>query len=218
MATATMTYSTLVSDVKAYLERGGSTDTEVIAQIPRFIQLAQERIAREVKVLGTIQYVSGSMVSGTSVYAKPGRWRETVYINFGSGTGNNTRNALLKRNYDALRAYWPDDTQTSTPKYYSEYGFTHFLVAPTPDANYPFEMAFWELPEPISDTNQTNWLTQYAPDLLLYASLLESAPFLKTDERIAVWQGMYDRAAKALGAEDLQRGTDSASNPLKVTP
>jgi hypothetical protein len=218
MATAVMTYNTLVSDVKAYLERGGSTDTEVIAQIPRFIMLAQERIAREVKVLGTIQYVSGNMASGVSVYAKPGRWRETVHLNFGSGTGNNTRNFLFKRNYDALRSYWPDDTQTGTPAYYAEYNFTHFLVVPTPNAAYPFELAYWELPEPIDTGNQTNWLTQYAPDLLLYATLLETAPFLKTDERIQVWQQMYDRAAKALGAEDAQRGTDSAANPMKVIP
>jgi hypothetical protein len=212
----TMTYDSLVTDIKRYLERGGSTDTTVLAQIPRFIMMAQERIAREVKTLGTIQYVTAAFVAGTSVYAKPGRWRETVYINYGTGTNNDTRVPLLKRNYDLLRLYWPDPTTQGAPEFYAEYGFEHLLVAPTPDAAYPFEMAYWELPEPIDSTTQTNWLTQYAPDILLYGSLLEAAPFLKNDDRVQTWASLYDRAAKALGGEDVQRGTDSSSNPRKV--
>jgi hypothetical protein len=213
---AVMTYDSLVSDIKAYLERGGSTDTSVLAQIPRFIMLAQERIAREVKTLGTIQYVSSAFAAGNAVYEKPGRWRETVYFNFGTGTNNDTRVALRKRNYDLLRMYWPDPTQTSQPEYYADYGFSHFLVAPTPDAAYPFELAYWELPVPIDSAQQTNWLTEYAPDLLLYGTLLETAPFLKDDDRVQLWMSMYDRAAKALGGEDVQRGTDNASNPRKL--
>ena len=59
---------------------------------------------------------------------------------------------------------------------------------------------------------ETNWLTEYAPDLLLYAALLEAAPFLKKDERIGTWQAMYDRAAQALSGEDLKRIMDRSAN------
>jgi len=57
-----------------------------------------------------------------------------------------------------------------------------------------------------------NWLTEYAPDVLLYASLLEATPFLKNDERVQMWQGMYDRAAQALNGEDLGKIMDRAAN------
>ena len=57
-----------------------------------------------------------------------------------------------------------------------------------------------------------NWLTEYAPDVLLYASLLEALPFLKNDERVQMWQGMYDRAAQALNGEDLGKIMDRAAN------
>jgi hypothetical protein len=48
--------------------------------------------------------------------------------------------------------------------------------------------------------------------VLLYATLLEATPFLKKDERIQTWQGMYDRAAQALNGEDLKRIMDRSAN------
>jgi len=47
--------------------------------------------------------------------------------------------------------------------------------------------------------------------LLLYGTLLEATPFLKNDERIAVWQGFYDRSLAALGQEDIKKVTDRAT-------
>jgi hypothetical protein len=60
----------------------------------------------------------------------------------------------------------------------------------------------------LDDNNQTNWLTEYAPNLLLYATLLEATPFLKNDERIPVWTNMYAMAAQALNGEDLKKILD----------
>jgi hypothetical protein len=68
-------------------------------------------------------------------------------------------------------------------------------VAPTPDAAYPAELVYYEEPALLDNSNQTNFITQYMPNLLLYAALLEATPFLKNDERIGVWQAQYDRAA-----------------------
>jgi hypothetical protein len=67
---------------------------------------------------------------------------------------------------------------------------------------------YYELPQPLDDANQQNWLTNYAPNLLLYACLLEATPFLKNDERIATWQSMYDRFAQATSGQDLQKILD----------
>jgi hypothetical protein len=51
-------------------------------------------------------------------------------------------------------------------------------------------------------SNTTNWFTSYAPDLLLFGALLEAAPFLDNDPRIAVWEGFYNRAFKSVQIED----------------
>ena len=212
MAT-TMTFTTLQQDVRRYLERGTSyaSDPVVFEQIPRLINLAERRIARELKVQGFINIVTGTLQSGVAVYDKPDRWRDTVSINIGTGVNNNTRKVLFTRAYEYLLSYWPDRTATAQPIFYSDYDYSHWLFAPTPDADYPFEVLYYELPPLLDDVVQTNWLTEFAPQLLLYGALLEATPFLKNDERIPVWQTMYDRAAAMLNGEDLAKILDRAS-------
>lgn len=212
MAT-TMTFTTLQEDVRRYLERGSTfaSDPIVHEQIPRLINLAERRIARELKIQGFINVVTGTLQTGVSVYAKPDRWRDTVSINIGTGAQNNTRKMLFTRAYEYLLRYWPDRTATSQPLFYADYDYTHWLYAPTPDADYPFEILYYELPPLLDDAVQTNWLTEYAPQLLLYGTLLEATPFLKNDERIPVWQSMYDRSAAMLNGEDLAKILDRSS-------
>jgi hypothetical protein len=212
MAT-TMTFTTLQQDVRRYLERGTTyaSDPVVFEQIPRLINLAERRIARELKIQGFINVVTGTLLVGQSVYAKPDRWRDTVSINIGTGANSNSRKVLFSRAYEYLLSYWPDRTATEEPIFYSDYDFSHWLIAPTPDAEYPFEILYYELPPLLDDVVQTNWLTEYAPQLLLYGTLLEATPFLKNDERMPVWQSLYDRAAAMLNGEDLAKILDRSA-------
>ena len=212
MATV-MTFTTLQEDVRRYLERGATyaSDPVVYEQIPRLINLAERRISRELKIQGFINVVTGTLVVGQSVYSKPDRWRDTVSINIGTGANSNSRNVLYARAYEYLLSYWPDRSQTDEPLFYADYDYSHWLLAPTPDAEYPFEILYYELPPLLDDAVQTNWLTEYAPQLLLYATLLEATPFLKNDERINVWQSMYDRAAAMLNGEDLNKILDRSA-------
>lgn len=209
----TMTFTTLQEDIRRYLERGATyaSDPVVYEQIPRLINLAERRISRELKIQGFINVVTGTLTVGQSVYSKPDRWRDTVSVNIGTGNQNNTRKVLFSRAYEYLISYWPDRSQTDEPIFYSDYDYDHWLIAPTPDAEYPFEILYYELPPLLDDVVQTNWLTEYAPQLLLYGSLLEATPFLKNDERINVWQQMYDRAAAMLNGEDLAKILDRSA-------
>jgi hypothetical protein len=209
----TMTFTTLQEDIRRYLERGATyaSDPVVYEQIPRLINLAERRISRELKIQGFINVVTGTLTVGQSVYSKPDRWRDTVSVNIGTGNQNNTRKVLFSRAYEYLISYWPDRTATDEPIFYSDYDYDHWLIAPTPDAEYPFEILYYELPPLLDDVVQTNWLTEYAPQLLLYGSLLEATPFLKNDERINVWQQMYDRAAAMLNGEDLAKILDRSA-------
>ena len=209
----TMTFDTLKQDVQRYLERGATlaADPIVYEQIPRLINLAERRIARELKVQGFIAVVSDTMVPGQSVYAKPDRWLDTVSINIGTGPNKANRTTLYTRDYEYCRSYWPNESETSTPLFYSDYNYDNWLVAPTPDEAYPFEVLYYELPPLLDESTQTNWLTEYAPQLLLYGTLLEATPFLKNDERIGTWQQYYDRAAAMLNGEDLAKILDRSA-------
>jgi len=217
MATTT-TFTTLQEDLRRYLERGFTLESDQIVyeQLPRLINLAERRIARELKVEGLINVMTGTLSPGLAVYPKPDRWRSTVSFNFGTGDQNNEYNQLFPRSYEYVRSYWPDRSQTDVPLFYAEYDYNNWIIAPTPDAAYPFEVLVYQILPLLDDTNQTNWLTEYAPQVLLYASLLEATPFLKNDERVGLWQQMYDRAAQALNGEDLSKILDRSARRTEV--
>lgn len=198
-----MTYDSLLVDVRRYLERGFTLESDAIVyeQLPRLVTLGERRIARELKIEGFIRAVQTPLQVGVAAYLKPDRWRDTV-----SMTLNGV--PIFARSYEYCRNYWPNEAQTGTPQFYADYDYQHWLLAPTPNAASTLEILYYEQPALLGDDFQTNWLTEYAPDLLLYATLLEATPFLKSDERVQVWQAMYDRAAQAISGEDLKRIMD----------
>lgn len=206
----TMTFTSLKTDIQRYLERGDSatTDADVFDQIPRLINLAERRIATELKLEGFLRVVTTTFTNGVSVYNKPERWKRTTSMHIVSPTDGETRIPIFPRGYEYLRSFWPDGTAEDQPEFYADYDFDHWVIAPTPDADYSAEIAYYEMPALLDSSNETNWITDHAPQLLLYATLLEASPFLKNDKRIAVWQGMYDRAAAMFNGEDLSRVID----------
>ena len=202
-----MSYTSLLEDVRRYLERGftAESDKYVFEQLPRLVTLGERRISRELKITGFITAATTPLQTGVAVYMKPDRWRDTV-----SMTVNGS--PIFARSYEYCRTYWPDEASLGTPQFYTDYDYQHWLITPPPDSNATLEILYYEQPRFLGEDFQTNWLTEYAPDVLLYATLLEATPFLKNDERIQTWQGMYDRAAQALNGEDLKRILDRTAN------
>jgi hypothetical protein len=167
--------------------------------------LAEQIIASQIKFLGNLTVNESTMVATESIIEKPARWHKTVSMNV---TVGGVRNPVLLRKYEYLREYWPNATSTDVPKFYADYDYTHWLVAPTPASNYSFEVLYYERIQPLDSSNQTNWFTIYAPQALLYGSLLQAMPFLKNDERTPMWQQQYDLIMQTLKAEDQSRVGD----------
>lgn len=212
-----MTWASLQQDIKAYLERGSVNDPLVAAQLPELINFAERRISRELKVLGFIVNGVFTLQAGLAVYMKPDRWRQTVSLNVAtSPTGTAIRAQVYPRSYEYVRSFWPDDTATSLsvygvaapPKFYADYGYQNFILAPTPDAAYSAELVYYEEPALLDATTQTNWITQYAPRLLLYAALIETLTFLKKGDRVPEIQALYDREAGMFNSEDVSKILD----------
>ena len=199
---AVMTYDSLVENIQSYLER---TDQATLEKIPLFIMLAEQVIASQIKFLGNLTVNTSAMVQGQNVIDKPARWHKTVSMNI---TVGGKRYPVLLRRYEYLREYWPDPAAESVPKFYCDYDYTHWMVAPTPDAAYNFEVLYYERIQPLDSSNQTNWFTIYAPQALLYGSLLQAMPFLKNDDRIPMWQAQYEQIMQTLIAEDKLRVAD----------
>ena len=215
----TVTYSSLFDDVVNYLERGGSavTDQTVFNQIPRLINAAERTLANELKLQGQLEVLvdqPAGLQVGNAVLTKPDRWRQTVSMVYGTGPGFTTRVPLFPRSLEYCEYYWPNRSLTAAgnpPYFYADYDLQHWLVAPTPDQNYPLEVRAYMEPALLDDSNQSNFWTQYTPNLLLYGALLQAEPFIKDDQRMQTWQAMYKHELEILVPQDLQKIMDRAA-------
>jgi len=67
----------------------------------------------------------------------------------------------------------------------------------TPTSQYQTEITFWETLTALSAG--TNWLVEKHPDIYLYATLLQSAPYLRDDPRLQTWGALLDGLLGGLG-------------------
>lgn len=86
---------------------------------------------------------------------------------------------------------------------------THFCVIGSeieynkaPDDTYTGEMFYYEELDALDESTTTNALLNRAPDAYLYAALIAAEPFLRNDERIQTWSGLYATARDSLNAMD----------------
>jgi hypothetical protein len=175
-------------------------------QLPNIINDAERTIGREIKVLIMCHPAVSNFTAGTPIIDKPNRWRQTISINFGVGSG--ARSFVFPRAYEFIRMVYPQDTVTGAPVYYADYDINHWILGPTPDQNYDFELTYYENPAYLTTANQTNWWSEFAPELLKARVFYQTALFLKDSARQAEWLQVYSTARDALNNEDVSRIVD----------
>ncbi len=195
-----LTYNTLISTAGDYLERN-----DIAASMPVFIRLAEKKCARILKAQLATTTVTNTLTAGNPLVTKPERWIETISFTVQS---SNSVTVLKKRPRETIQQMYPDTTVTGLPKYYAEWQENYFYIGQTPDQAYNYELLIYQEPEPLDATNQTNYLTDAAPDLLLYSTLLEAQGYLKNTDMIPIWQAARDESIQQLTGLDMRRQTD----------
>lgn len=69
-------------------------------------------------------------------------------------------------------------------------------------------------PIPPLALNASNWLLVAAPEIYLYGSLIQSAPYLRDDQRVGVWQTFYATGVSNLN--DSSNAAAHAAGPLRA--
>jgi len=121
---------------------------------------------------------------------------------------NDSYTPLLLRSYEYARSFWPNQELSSTPKFYADFGYNSWLISPTPDQDYPFQLSYLETPQVIDATYQTNYLTEFMPEVLFKAVLLEAMLALKNDERIGIIESEYVKVLSSWNSKDELRKLD----------
>lgn len=99
------------------------------------------------------------------------------------------------------------------PLYYTVVGGS-FVFSPVPDATYTARLRYRQQIPALSDDNPTNWLLALRPDAYLYGALMHSAPYLKADARLPVWDALKQKAFSGIGK--LEAAISGGSEPRMV--
>lgn len=194
-------YSALVASVADWLARN-----DLAAQIPDFVALAESTIRRRVRRKTTRAALSLT----TGAVALPATAAELRSIRLDTGTLSRD-NVIKVVTPEALAELRQQMAPVGQPRYAAVVNAT-LLLAPAPDQTYSAEIIYYEA-LPALQTASVNAVLTEAPDIYLYGTLLESAPYLEHDERIPVWQSRLDRAIDEL---NLAREREEYSGSLQA--
>jgi len=100
-------------------------------------------------------------------------------------------------------------SNTGEPKYWANWDATNLILAPTPDQVYTIEMWYNESPERIGNgsgsTSTTTFISNNAPEVLLFGCLAEAFSFLKNAQDMQLYDQKYQSALKVFADEQMGR-------------
>ena len=188
-------YTELKAAIADWLDRTDLTD-----RIPDFIALAEARLNRELRIRPMEVRSTMTTTADKRYFNLPGGYVQMRNIQLNT-------NPITPLEYitpEMLDRLYGSDT-SGKPKAYTLIG-DEIQLAPIPDSTYTLEMAFYEKFTPLGDgtsgTVTSNWLTNNAPDVLLYGALIEAEPFIKNDERMPLWLNAYKEAINKIQHAD----------------
>lgn len=177
-------YASLQAAVTEYLAR--DQDATLIARIPTFIQLAEAKFNRQlfVRQMESRATAVVNLASAEPEFISlPFDFQSMRRVRLSSVTG---KPCLAFKSGTQMDEYRFSISDVATqPLYFTVFG-AEIELAPSPDQPYTIEMVYRQNIPPLA-SNGTNWLLTLAPDLYLYGALLESAPYIKEDDRIQTW-------------------------------
>jgi hypothetical protein len=181
---AIATYSDLKSAVADWLNR-----SDLTAVIPSFITLAEAQFNKDERLRTRESMVRSTATFNGQYESLPSDYLEMANLQI------NDLQPFGKMQFISLNqidGYKDAYSTNGVPKYYTIVG-NQIELLPTPGQDYTAEMVYYAKIAALSDTNTTNWLLTKHPDVYLYGTLIQSAPYLKDDDRMATWMNLYER-------------------------
>jgi hypothetical protein len=207
-----LNYNSLVDQLKIAFNRNDRLFTD---SIDLFISLGQRRIAPDLKILGLKNAITGNLYPGNNIIQKPNRWLNSVSFNIGIESdfadGDLQFKEILLRPRTFCEQYWPFPSKTNVPKYYSDGDYNNFIIYPTPDLNYSYNLYYYEFPVLINEIENSNFLTINAPELLFYSCCIDAAIIIQDSQRQIDFTNAYEKIKSSFSQEDMNRIKDEFS-------
>ena len=215
-----MNYAALKQAIEDYTE---NYETSFIANIPVFVQQAEQRIYNTIQFPSLRKNVLGTTTDGNKYLACPSDFLSSFSLAVVRANGE--YEFLLNKDVNFMRQAYPNPADKGFPKYYALFGPQSndvneltFILGPTPDGAYTAELHYYYYPPSIV-TAGTSWLGDNFDTVLLYGSLVEAYTYMKGEtDMMQLYDGKYKEAlalAKRLG-DGLERQDAYRSGQVRI--
>ena len=180
------TYAQLKTAIQDFSE---NTETSFVTNLPVFIRAAEDRIFKLVDLELFRKNATSALTSSDPYLSVPSDYLASFSLSL---TNSSSKEFLLQKDVNFIQEYNPNSATTGTPKYYAYFDVSNFIVAPTPDSNYTVELHYYYRPASITAgaDSGTTWLSENAPNALLYGSLVEAYIYMKGEADVL---GLYEK-------------------------
>ena len=208
-----MNYVELTAAIKNYTE---NEETTFVSLIPTFVKQAEQRIFRTVTIPEVRANSTGSLTKGNQYVQRPSDFLAVASLAI-VDPSSSAYSYLLDKDVNFIREGFPVASTEAKPLYYAQFDgdaiaagtHGHFIVGPTPDANYVVELHYYYEPPSIVST-ATSWLGDNADSVLLNGSLVEAYTFMKGEADIMKdYKERYEASLKQLSTIDAFSKRDS---------
>jgi hypothetical protein len=172
------TYAQLKTAIQDYTE---NTETSFVTNLPTFIRAAEDRIFKLVDLEIFRKNATSALTSSDPYLSVPTDYLASFSLSITNGS---SKEFLLQKDVNYIQEYNPNPATTGTPKYYAFFDKDNFIIAPTPDSNYVVELHYYYRPASLTAGAEsgTTWLSDNAPNALLYGSLVEAYIYMKGEQ------------------------------------
>lgn len=150
-----MNYTQLYQAIEAYAENYDDSTGGFIANIPVFVQNAEQRIYNSVQLPSLRRNSTGTATSGNPYLSAPNDYLASFSLAVIDPVTNEYE-YLLNKDVNFIRQSYPSPNATGKPAYYALFGPQYtdqnelsFILGPTPDANYTMELHYYYYPPTI---------------------------------------------------------------------
>ena len=212
------TYAQLKTAIQDYSDY---SETSFVNNLDNFIKTAEERILKTVQLPVFRKNVTGTATSSNTYLATPSDFLSPYSLALIDSSNN--YNYLLLKHVSFIRDYTPNASTTGEPLYYGLFDDNTFILGPTPNSNYTFELHYYYRPASLTAglDNGVTWLSDNAPNAILYGALVEAAVYMKQDPNtIGLYESKFQEALvllKSLGEFKNMRD-ESRNDGIKLTP
>ena len=194
-----ITHADFLTQVRDYTEVDSNVLTDSI--IDKFIRATELNVAGQVDYDDLRKYSTSTFTSGNRYVSLPA---DCMIVRSVQMINGSNRTFLERRDTSFISEYNSGGT-TGEPKFWANWDANTLILAPTPDQAYTLEMWYNETPERLSSTNTTTFVSNNAPELLLYGTIAEAYSYLKNPQEMQLYDQKFQAALQAFAQEQMGR-------------